>query len=75
MPCTRCASDTLKKFDGELGIHFPGWEGLEQSLVLVYPTLTVCLNCGQTQFVIPAEQIQQLKNGIIPAQREKRASA
>ena len=64
MSCTICASDMLKDFDGELGIHFPGREGLDKALVLVYPKLRTCLNCGHVEFFLPAAQKEELKRNF-----------
>jgi hypothetical protein len=66
MTCKRCASDEQKNFNGELAIHFRGLEGLDKPIVWVFPTLLVCLACGFGEFVTPAEQIEQLKNGGVP---------
>ena len=65
----RCASDLLEDFDGELAIHLPGREGLDEPHVLVYPKLKTWLNRGLVEFVLPDEQIAQLKNGLFPGQR------
>jgi hypothetical protein len=70
MTCKRCAADMLKDFNGEVGIRFPGLEGLDQPTVLVYPKLIVCLGCGVVQFVLPDEQLEQLKNGGFTAQSQ-----
>ena len=68
MSCSRCASDKLKDFNAELAIHFPGWEGLEKALVWAFPKLNVCLACGFTEFMLPEEQVEELKNGGFPPQ-------
>ena len=73
MRCKRCASDYLKDLAGELAIHFPGLEGLNKPLVLVHPKLTVCLNCGFVEFVLPDEQKEQLKRGVAPTESQARA--
>jgi hypothetical protein len=38
---TICASDDLQAFNGELAVHFPGWEGLNKRPVLMYPDMMV----------------------------------
>ena len=68
MSCRRCSSDGLKTFGGELAIHFPGLEGLDKPIVLAFPKLMTCLNCGFVEFDLLDEQIEQLKNGDRPAQ-------
>jgi len=69
MSCRRCASDSLKSFNGELAVHFPGLEGLDKPIVWVFPKLLVCLQCGFGEFEVPDEQREQLKNGGVPVQR------
>ena len=69
MTCMRCGSDGQKNFNGEVAIHFPGTEGLDKLIVWVFPKLMICLRCGVAEFVVPADQIEQLKNGGAPAQR------
>jgi hypothetical protein len=66
--CTSCQSFYGRKFTAEIGIHFPGREGLEKPLVLASPTLIACLNCGHVEFVLAAGQVEQLRNGVFPAQ-------
>ena len=73
MVCTRCSSASLKPFTAEVAIHFPGWDGLEKPQVLVYPKLMVCLGCGFVEFMLPARQLQQLKDGDPPAQSPETA--
>jgi hypothetical protein len=54
--------------------HFPGRENLEKNLLLD-PRVTVCLDCGFTNFSLPQTQLQsfaksnfimQGKEGILP---------
>jgi hypothetical protein len=63
-----------KHFDAEIAIHFPGREGLDKPLVFVHPKLTVCLNCGQVEFLLSTEEVEQLKDGAFLFQRRKYAS-
>ena len=58
--CERCASDSLKTFNGEVAVHFPGLEGLNKPIVWVFPRLTICLLCGFAEFVLPEEQRAKL---------------
>ena len=59
MSCKSCQSDQ-RNFTGEMGIHFPGLQGLDKPVVWVFPNLVVCLNCGFTEFVIAERELQQL---------------
>jgi hypothetical protein len=62
MACQKCSSENQSTFNGEVGIHFPGLEGLNKSLVFVYPKLAVCLNCGFTEFTVPERQLRVLQH-------------
>ena len=73
MSCKRCTSE-VKHFNGELGIHFPGLEGLDKPIVWVFPKLTVCLACGFAEFVVPHEPLEQLRN-CVPTQSRESARA
>ena len=52
-----------RNLNSEIGIHFPGLEGLNKPIVWVYPDLLVCLNCGLTQFESPEAQLRQITEG------------
>jgi hypothetical protein len=75
MRCARCATDNLKTFNGELAIHFPGWEGLEKPVVWAFPKLIVCVGCGLVQFDLPDEQMAQLKGDDFLDQSKDRTQA
>jgi len=47
---------------------FPGRERLDQPPVLAHPTPLICLKCGRVEFALADQQIEQLKNGVFPAQ-------
>lgn len=68
--CTSCHSCCEREFRAEIGIHFSNPEGLQKPLVLAYPTVMACLNCGHVEFVLGDEQKEQLRNGVLPAQRK-----
>lgn len=61
MPCRTCASDRQRNFNGEIAIHFPGLKGLEMPIVWVFPKVSVCLNCGSSEFQIPQEELRILR--------------
>jgi hypothetical protein len=58
--CKLCGSENQRSFNGEVGIHHPGREGLDKPLVFVFSVLVVCLNCGFAEFNVPEPQLQQL---------------
>jgi hypothetical protein len=44
-----------------MNIHFPGREGLDKSSVWLFPEITVCLDCGFTEFYVPKAELRKLK--------------
>ena len=60
MGCQNCSSEKQRTFNGELAIHFPGLEGLDKSIVWVFPKLAVCLKCGFTEFTVPERELRML---------------
>ena len=62
MICPRCKSPRTS-FNGEIAIHFPGIEGLRKPIVWVFPQLHVCLNCGNTEFLVPVREREVLVTG------------
>ena len=74
MSCKRCTSE-VKNFNGELAIHFPGLKGLDKPIVWVFPKLKVCLVCGFGEFMVPDDQLEQLRNGAVSSQPRGTARA
>jgi hypothetical protein len=67
MVCKRCTSDNQRAFSGEVAIQFPGLKGLDKPIVLVYPTLLVCLECGLTEFTVAEKELSILAAGLAVA--------
>jgi hypothetical protein len=67
MSCKSCQSAHQSNLNGEIGVHFPGPQGLDQPIVLVYPKLVVCLDCGFGEFAIPETELRVLSDGIGPS--------
>ena len=61
--CTSCQSEIRKTFTSEIAIHFPGIEGLNKPIVWVFPTISVCLDCGRAQFMVPERELKVLRTG------------
>jgi hypothetical protein len=47
-----------------MNIHFPGWAGLDQPTVWVFPKLVVCFDCGATLFTIPEAELLEIEKGL-----------
>jgi hypothetical protein len=61
MACRSCGSNNQKNFGAEINIHFPGWSGLDNEPLLVFPQLVACLDCGFAEFVIPESELRLLR--------------
>ena len=60
MVCKSCQSACLRNFPAEIEIQFPGIENLDQSPVLVFERLTICLACGFAELQIPEAELRSL---------------
>ena len=58
--CKSCLGVSLKTFNSEMAVHFPGRAGLNKAIVWVFSTVEVCLNCGFSEFVVPARELRVL---------------
>lgn len=63
--CKACHSTRHGSFNAEVAIHFPGLHGLNKPVVLTFPKLKVCFQCGFTEFVVPERELQVLREGSI----------
>ena len=59
-PCIFCQSANQREFTGEVNIHIPGVNGFTIPTVWVFPRLSVCMDCGKTQFTIPDAELRTL---------------
>ena len=57
MSCRVCSSENQSRFPTEIAVHPPG---LSTPHLLLFPIIVVCLDCGFTEFSIPATELQQL---------------
>jgi hypothetical protein len=60
MICRSCGSERLNKFPGELAIHFPGLKDLNKPVVLVFPEIWVCFDCGNAGLSFPESELRFL---------------
>jgi hypothetical protein len=58
--CQKCSSENQSTFNSEVAIHFTGLNGLDKPIVWVFQKLTVCLECGSTDFVVPERELRVL---------------
>jgi hypothetical protein len=64
-PCKVCQSDNRRTFSGEIAIHFPGLKGLKKPIVWVFSYISVCLDCGATEFLVPPRELTVLRTGTL----------
>jgi len=60
MACTSCGSGNQAEFGAEINVHYPGLKGIDQPPLCAFPKLTVCLDCGHTEFTLPKDQLRHL---------------
>ena len=53
-----------QQFSSEICIHFPGVENLTKPAVFAFPLLSVCLECGATEFKIGESELLELRKGV-----------
>ena len=46
-----------------MAIHVPGLKNIDKPVVLVFPELVVCLDCGNAEFAVPEAELRQLAKG------------
>ena len=63
MACKQCSSGNQGKFNVEMNIHFPGYEGLQKPTVWVFPEVVVCLDCGFAEFTVAEIELFRLEQG------------
>jgi hypothetical protein len=63
MPCQKCGSEQ-SNFNAEINVHFPGHEGRDKPSILIFPELSVCLNCGFTELTISKKDLPSLARGV-----------
>jgi hypothetical protein len=48
-------------FIGEMRIRSPGLKNIDKPSVWVFPELIVCFDCGTTEFLIPKNELGELR--------------
>ena len=61
--CKRCSSHNHCRFNVEMNIHFPGYQGLDKPTVWVFPETVICMDCGFAEFEVPETELHRLAKG------------
>jgi hypothetical protein len=64
MSCELCSSDNQVEFATEMMIHFNGLTRRASPGVLVFPRVSICLDCGASQFSTPDAELRILREGM-----------
>ena len=65
VPCRFCGKFNVQAFSAEMNIHFQGLENLETPTVWVFPPVTICLNCGRADFMVPVGPLKKLRDQFV----------
>jgi len=57
MSCLSCGSAKHAELTAEMLIHFPGLKNMDKPGVLLFPKLTLCLDCGSSRFNVPENEL------------------
>jgi hypothetical protein len=60
MYCALCESSNQAEFPTEMNIHFRGLRNIDKPVVLVFPNVLVCLDCGFSTFTTPKSDLALL---------------
>jgi hypothetical protein len=61
MVCKKCTSENQRSLNAELVASYREFENLNRTPFYVSQTIWVCLDCGHTELVIPAAELETLK--------------
>src|SRR5215467_3355368 len=65
--CEKCGSTNESELDSEICIHFSGRENLSNPALFVFPKLSVCLECGRSQFTLAKTELEKLRREVSQA--------
>lgn len=60
--CSACSSSNQAEFPTEMMLHFSGLKNLGKPHVLIFPRVSVCLECGVALFTVPETELALLTN-------------
>lgn len=63
MACKGCGSANLRNLKGELSASFPDLKRASLAPIYICQEVTVCLDCGFAELVVPTPELERLKKG------------
>jgi hypothetical protein len=69
MQCARCQSSKQEQFVAEMMLHFGGPWNVDHPDVIMFTTVSVCLDCGYSTFSVPEAQLAALNEGSASGSR------
>lgn len=63
MSCRSCGSKNQTQFASEMSVHHLGLENVDKPVVLIFPNLVVCMDCGFTELSLAQEELRELGKG------------
>jgi hypothetical protein len=63
MSCKLCASHRQTQLGAEMNLHFCGLTNLDKPSVFVFPEVSVCLDCGFSDFTIAEDELSSIIDG------------
>ena len=69
MPCLACRSQNLQVFYSEIAVHVEGTNDPHALPVMVFPQLTICMDCGFMQGKIQENELPLLGHKQVSTQR------
>ena len=58
--CTSCSSRNQRQLTAEIAFHFPGPQGMNKPIVLAFPEVFICLNCGFAVFALADAPLKEI---------------
>jgi hypothetical protein len=53
-----------------MSIHFPGLKNVNKPTVWVFPEVSICLDCGVSEFTVPETELGVLETGEAEQRKE-----
>jgi hypothetical protein len=74
MSCAMCSSANQAEYTTEMMIHVSRLKHLAKPGLLIFPTVSICLDCGFSWFTVPKTELASLAGREALNLRQKLAS-